>query len=76
MLADLLPEFADDVLDGARWLTAVSMVAESNPSNQNRLLELEIPKAAIQLQQAFPEDETLVDAALGALANIAANNRR
>lgn len=76
LLTELLPEFSDDVLDAARWLTCMSMLAEGNPTNQHRLLELGVPEAALQLREAFPEDETLLDAALGALANMAANNRR
>lgn len=49
LLIELLPDFSDDGLDAARWLTAISMIAEANTLNQNRLIELKVPEAAIKV---------------------------
>lgn len=75
LLLLLLPDFARDSGDAARWVLTATMIAEGNPTNQQRLVELGVPAEAIRLHQLFPEEDAVLCAALGCLAAIAANNR-
>jgi len=75
LLWRLLPEFSRDPLDAARWLLASSVLAEENPTNQQRFVKLGVPAKAMGLHQQFPEDEEVLDSALGCLTALAANNR-
>jgi hypothetical protein len=75
LLWRLLPEFARDPLDAARWLLTASMLAEGNPINQQRLVDLGVPAQAMGLRNQFPEDEEVLDSVLGCLTALAANNR-
>ena len=71
----LLPEFARDPLDAARWLLTASMLAEKNSVNQQRLVDLGVPKKAMELYFQFPEDEEVLDSTLSCLTALAANSR-
>ena len=76
LLVELLPGFTEDPLDAARWLLTATVLAEGNPTNQERLVDLQVPETALRLQRAFPDDDILLDSVLGCLASLAANNRR
>lgn len=75
LLWQLLPEFARDPLDAARWLLTACMLAEGNSLNQQRLVDLGVAAKAMELRQQFPEDEEVLCSVLGCLAALAANNR-
>ena len=74
MLWRLLPEFSRDPLDAARWLLASSVLADGNPINQERFVELGVSAKTMELHQQFPEHEEVLDSALGCLTALAANN--
>jgi hypothetical protein len=76
LLLQFLPEFKKDALDSARWLLTASMLAEANPANQQLLFSLGVVETAMELLQVYPEEDTLLDSALGCLASIANNNRK
>ena len=46
----LLPSFSTEALDGARWVLAMGFLADGNPTNQQRLVELELPEAALKVE--------------------------
>jgi len=71
----VLPELSRDPLDAARWLLTASMLAENNSINQKRLVDLGVPKKAMELYLQFPEDEEVLDSTLSCLTALAANNR-